>query len=634
MKAGYVFENAELHAYPALFSCECIERSNRLKEECRDQETHQVIFETVLTEPESTCDISFRVDTGETPVADCWLEYDYATYGAEDGGVLAPCKFLDASCLKPKGDPEKVKHFLERDLVDLVGQEKAALLSAPLLDVVDKLAGSCSALFQVGTMDSRMPTQSVRVYTRPMKAKSVLVLLSSLSWAGDPKGAQLVMDEMSPYVTGGGFTLSFDLFSDGISEKIGIEFHPLHHGPKRVKALLDLLVGKWDCLPEKCDAVMDWVLAKPIPETMLQNDISHIKFTLGDGAVRTVKAYLRQSDEASVIASYHRAYRHPRMMNLELTTRCPLHCPQCYVHLNTGEDMELDTALYWLREGKKVGVELACLSGGETLCYPHLSELIRACKEWGITSAIALSGIYASKECLEGLISDGVDEIYISLNGSTEEINSKTRDGYQLAIAALQCLKDLSFNNIGVNFVMTKENAHDLPNMIALCERYHVKQLILLAFKPDSAYEWARFPSAEQMHEAAKQIKAYQGSVEVKAEACFSQMRALLGRSALLGNMNVGIYRGCRAGRDQISVSVDGKLTPCRHLDVREEYDTIMEYWERSSFVRQLRKIEDERTEPCLGCRFEENCLPCTAVGYKLAGEIRHGLPECELHRV
>ena len=48
MKAGYVFENAELHAYPALFSCECIERSNRLKEECRDQETHQVIFETVL----------------------------------------------------------------------------------------------------------------------------------------------------------------------------------------------------------------------------------------------------------------------------------------------------------------------------------------------------------------------------------------------------------------------------------------------------------------------------------------------------------------------------------------------------------------------------------------------------------
>jgi pyrroloquinoline quinone biosynthesis protein E len=481
-------------------------------------------------------------------------------------------------------------------------------------------------------MDSRAASESVRIYTQPMKRDDTLALLSSLSWTGDPEAACRAMEAMSPYAPTRGFTLSFDLFADRISEKVGIEFHPLQAKPQQVKPLLACLVDEWGCLPQKCDAIMDWFLAKPIPKTMLQNDICHIKFTIGGGAVRTVKAYLRQSDEARWTAPYHRAFRHPQLMNLELTTRCPLHCPQCYVHLNTGEDMPLEVALYWLREGKRAGVELVCLSGGETLCYPHLPELIRECKELGLTSAISLSGIYASKECLQGLIADGVNDIFISLNGSTEEINRKTRDGYQLAIDALQTLKDLEFESTCINWVMTKENAHDIPAMIDLCERYAVKELYVLAFKPDSAHEWERFPSAAQMDEEAGQIKAYRGSVEIMVEPCFSQMKALLGRSALAGNLNFGIGRGCRAGRGQISVSVDGRLTPCRHLDVREAYNSIGEYWEQSTFLEELRQVEDKRKEPCLGCRFEGNCLPCNAVGYKLHGELTYGLPLCNLN--
>lgn len=631
MNAGYFFENSERHKYPALFSRECVESASRLRERYCEQETHQFGYETVLTEPETMCDISFRVDTGKKPVSDYWLEFDYEAYASEDESALTPCMFMDASCLKPNGDPETVRQFLTQDFVSLVGPNKAALLATPLRDLVGKLDGRCKSLFQVGSMDSRMPTKSVRIYTQPMRVEDILALLLSLCWKGDPEPAQRVMGEMLPYAHGGRFTLSFDLYPDCISEKIGIEFHPRQNKPQSVKPLLDCLVEGWGCLPGKCDALMDWILARPIPETMLQNDICHIKFTLEGGEVRTVKAYLRLCDEARVPAPYHRAFRHPRMMNLELTTRCPLRCPQCYVHLNTGEDMQLDTALHWLREGKRAGVELVCLSGGETLCYPHLPELIRECKALGLTSAIALSGAYATRERLEGLIQDGVSEIYVSLNGSTEEINRKTRDGYQLAIDTLQILKGLSFKNTKINWVMTKENAHDLPGMIALCERYHVKGLVLLAFKPDSAYEWGSFPSAEQMEVAARQIKAYRGMIDVVVEPCFSQMRALIGRSALAGNLNVGMQRGCGAGRDGISVSVDGRLTPCRHLDVREEWDSIMEYWENSSFLAELRRVEDERQEPCSGCRYENYCLPCMAVGYKLYGEVTRGQRACEL---
>lgn len=56
-------------------------------------------------------------------------------------------------------------------------------------------------------------------------------------------------------------------------------------------------------------------------------------------------------------------------------------------------------------------------------------------------------------------------------------------------------------------------------------------------------------------------------------------------------------------------------------------------YWENSRFVEELRKVEDRRREPCLGCQYENNCLPCNAVGYKLQGEFTYGLAACELWR-
>ena len=48
----------------------------------------------------------------------------------------------------------------------------------------------------------------------------------------------------------------------------------------------------------------------------------------------------------------------PLQMNLELTTKCPLHCPQCYVSLNTGKELPLETALSALRDGAACGVRL------------------------------------------------------------------------------------------------------------------------------------------------------------------------------------------------------------------------------------------------------------------------------------
>ena len=82
----------------------------------------------------------------------------------------------------------------------------------------------------------------------------------------------------------------------------------------------------------------------------------------------------------------------PFTMNMELTTRCPLMCPFCYCTLNNGKDLPLEKAIFWLREAKKSGIVMVSLSGGETLCYPHLEEVIKEGSRLGLEINVALSG--------------------------------------------------------------------------------------------------------------------------------------------------------------------------------------------------------------------------------------------------
>lgn len=325
-----------------------------------------------------------------------------------------------------------------------------------------------------------------------------------------------------------------------------------------------------------------------------------------------------------------RALDAPAAMNLELTSKCPLRCPQCYCDLIGGRDMPFETARRFVEDAASCGVREVNLSGGETMCYPYLTELIALCHEKGLISNIALSGFGVTKEKLQELIDAGVTRIFISLNGSCEEVNRLSRDGYELAIHALSVLKEISFHPVYMNWVMHRTNADDFPKYVSLVESYGVDRIHVMAFKPDAAHQLNTLPTGEQMKQVADFIRHYKGPVTIDAEGCYSPMRALL-YDSFFGNRNVGIVRGCMAGRLTMSVSIDGKMTPCRHLEFEEEFSSIQDYWDHSEILKKLRQVEDEMEEPCSTCRYSRNCLPCMAVNVKLHDELSMGFQECPI---
>lgn len=318
-------------------------------------------------------------------------------------------------------------------------------------------------------------------------------------------------------------------------------------------------------------------------------------------------------------------------MNIELTTACPLRCPQCYCTLEGGKHIPLQTAVAYLQQAKEMGVKYVELSGGETMCYPHLYDVIRAASENGIVANVALSGFAFTQNAYERMLEAGVGGIFISLNGSTKEINSLTRDGYDLAISALDLLQKNQFQNTSINWVMHANNANDFPNVVALAEKFDVANLIIIGVKPDSKHALSTTPSAEQMKAVSNIVWNHKGKTRLLVESCFSPLLALTCDTKLFGNINVGKHIGCCAGRSMLSVSVDGMFSPCRHLDYYEKWATLEEYWNCSPILLKIRTLEEQKREPCTSCKFCNHCRHCLSINSKLNGELYFGNQYCPL---
>lgn len=91
-------------------------------------------------------------------------------------------------------------------------------------------------------------------------------------------------------------------------------------------------------------------------------------------------------------------------MNLEITTACPFRCPQCYCSMENITHMDLSIAKKAITEAAILGVKSVSISGGETMCYPHLIEIIEFAKKSGINGVhAAFSGWQLSARMISDL---------------------------------------------------------------------------------------------------------------------------------------------------------------------------------------------------------------------------------------
>lgn len=326
--------------------------------------------------------------------------------------------------------------------------------------------------------------------------------------------------------------------------------------------------------------------------------------------------------------------RAPEMINIQLTTRCPLRCPQCYCDFHQGKDIKLEVALRYVEQAAELKISHISLSGGETLVYPYLEELLQAIHAKGITSAIAISGWGFDAAKHQALKRAGVSEIYVSLNGSTPAINHQSRQGYALAINALRLLQEDGQTDYYINWVARNDNVPDFPQLVKLAQSMGVRGIVILESKPDAANELQSSLSRENFILLANYLKKHnQQDLTVEIEPCFSPLRAFI-QQHFLWNGNTGFDKGCGAGRSSMAIDVDGKLLPCRHLLYPESYERIADYWLHSEVLDKLRRFEENKGEPCRSCTLGKYCISCRATADKVEKNLHSGNYYCQARAV
>lgn len=240
-----------------------------------------------------------------------WLEFDMPD---KQSDIIIPSAFFG-----PEKIPGDIPVDLEIQFSWLVntalpllrGKHLSKKLKEQILSCIQNIPKG-AMLFQVGTMLSRS-TNDVRLYINKIHPKRIIPYLNTLGWEDKDNQLQALVNDIE--TKSERFVLSYDVTTDGIGPRIGIECSfedNRYHEEPRWEPLFDYLVEKGLCLSEKRDALLRYPgvehpddfsggMMKPFVSVSQHLDdifsgslvryISHVKIVYIPGRSMEAKAY-------------------------------------------------------------------------------------------------------------------------------------------------------------------------------------------------------------------------------------------------------------------------------------------------------------------------------------------------------
>lgn len=169
----------------------------------------------------------------------------------------------------------------------------------------------------------------------------------------------------------------------------------------------------------------------------------------------------------------------PGKLFVEVTTRCNLHCGMCVKQTPKGEIMEGDMREDIFLALRPLFKELSALilNGiGEPLLFKDLERFIEIARAEISRGWIGFqtNGMLMSEKRAHSLMDSGVDRICISIDSTSGDLFKRIRKGGEVTEVErafrhlIQAKRDLSRDDfqLGIEFVLMKDNIHELPATI------------------------------------------------------------------------------------------------------------------------------------------------------------------------
>ncbi|SHJ47973.1 Radical SAM superfamily enzyme, MoaA/NifB/PqqE/SkfB family [Desulfatibacillum alkenivorans DSM 16219] len=180
---------------------------------------------------------------------------------------------------------------------------------------------------------------------------------------------------------------------------------------------------------------------------------------------------------------------------VEPTTFCNLSCPMCMRHCweEPGGAMTWDVFQRMMKSARQIRTlkSFSFWGIGEPLMHPDIFRMINAAKKIGAQTEMISNGHLLTPERSKDLIKSGLDVLIVSLEGTSPESYAESRQSdFHLLMENIDALNKLKAKascpnpKLGLEFVITAKNIHELPKLPEAARRLNAVFLIISNLLP------------------------------------------------------------------------------------------------------------------------------------------------------
>ena len=258
----------------------------------------------------------------------------------------------------------------------------------------------------------------------------------------------------------------------------------------------------------------------------------------------------------------------PTHIQLESTVRCNLHCITCTRDQVIGSYRKMDMSLDEIDHVLALFPDLQSIKFqglGEPLLTKNLEAMLERFAARGLRLSTISNGTIFHLERYRRLLLEYFRSVYISIDSTSPELFARLRVGADLdhvlgGLETLRVERDRQKKrlSVGINFVVSHENVHEVPALYDLVVAHGVDFVSVPCVEnwtiPGEAGHAAMAAYVEKARRAVDEIHAAVGALK----------RRLRRRGVLVGFSGFAPRLGrCAWPFSSLFVSVEGLVTPC-----------------------------------------------------------------------
>ncbi|MBU4099706.1 radical SAM protein [Patescibacteria group bacterium] len=349
---------------------------------------------------------------------------------------------------------------------------------------------------------------------------------------------------------------------------------------------------------------------KNVLEILDIKDISEIKQNRNPLKVKIIKEVKTKNKRR-----HFEVLNSPTLADIQITTKCNLHCPHCYASSSlNGGNIAWEDLILALDSFSDAGVFQLALGGGEPTLHPKFIQILKAARERGITPNLTTNGKDLTSEIAEAM-GRYCGAVALSAEGVEEDFERRRHFKWEKFCQSAKLLKKHG-NKLVFQITASCGNIEKLPRIIDCLLGFESYGLILLAYKPVGRGKFFDDVLTVRENSLVKNIiKECLDKVENKTkigfDCCFAKGIIELAKETF--SFNFEVVEGCSALRNSLAVTKDLDVVPCsfiNHAVGNLKQESLERIWNGEKSEKFRKKFcENIKSAMCENCLLKYQCL-------------------------